>query len=127
MPDQKLPPGFVAQQWKPGQSGNPKGRPKRPSMETLVAQILDERLPNSDQTKRELLARVFVDEMLKRNGRMIREYLAREWPIHHQITVSEEPDEHILEQRFSEWAKRSGNGSARVPPLPPPNGSESSG
>jgi hypothetical protein len=66
--------------WKKGESGNPDGLRKRPSFEAVVGKILDERIPGSDTTKRETLARVFVDSMLKRNGQMIREYLARAWP-----------------------------------------------
>lgn len=73
-------PKMVAQRFKPGQSGNPAGTQKRPTMETLVAKVLDERIPGSDKTKREALARVFVDEMLKRKGYAIKEYLEREWP-----------------------------------------------
>ncbi len=74
--------------WKPGESGNPAGRSKRPSFETLVGAILDERVDRTDlesPTKRDVLARVFVDELLKRRTVLIREYLAREWPVRHQI------------------------------------------
>ncbi|HET6414831.1 MAG TPA: DUF5681 domain-containing protein [Polyangiales bacterium] len=67
--------------WKPGQSGNPNGQPKRPTFEVVVARILDEEVPGSDITKREALARVFVAAMLQKNGQMIREYLARSWPV----------------------------------------------
>lgn len=63
-----------------GQSGNPAGRPKRISFEALVEQVLDEQIPGKDWSKREALARVFVDTMLHRNASMIREFLAREWP-----------------------------------------------
>jgi hypothetical protein len=66
--------------FKKGESGNPAGRPKRPSFETLVAQVLDEELPGKDCSKREALARVFVNTMLAQNASMIREFLAREWP-----------------------------------------------
>ena len=66
--------------WKKGQSGNPNGLSKRLSFEKVVAKVLDEKFDDTDQTKREKLARVFVDAMLESNGQMIREYLARAWP-----------------------------------------------
>jgi hypothetical protein len=84
-------PKFQAQKWKPGQSGNPGGRPKGQSLQALVNSILDEAiaLPETGEliTKRELVGRVIVDEWLKRNGMMLREYLAREWPapLRHEI------------------------------------------
>jgi hypothetical protein len=78
----ECPEQIKAYQWKPGQSGNPKGPTPRPKFEAVVAKILDEKIPyaDGDVTKREALARVFVNAMLKNNGQMIREYLAREWP-----------------------------------------------
>lgn len=78
-----------ATQWKPGQSGNPKGSTKRPSFEEIVSKVLSERIPGSDVTKREGLARVFVDMLLKRNGAMIKEFMARDWPVinRHQVEV----------------------------------------
>lgn len=67
-------------QFKPGQSGNPKGRPKRISFEAQVAKILDEKIPGLDYDKAEATARVFVDMMLSRSESMMREFLARKWP-----------------------------------------------
>jgi len=75
-----MPEQLKATRWKKGQTGNPNGRPGRLRFETIVARVLDEKIPGSDTTKREALAKVFVDAMLHRNGQMIREYLAREWP-----------------------------------------------
>ncbi len=76
--------------WKPGQSGNPKGRPRRPSFESLVADILDEELEGGDtpMSRRKALAIVFVDAMLKRNTQLIKEYLGREWPVVQQLEFS---------------------------------------
>ena len=110
MPDPKPNPGmlhpkFIAQQFKPGQSGCP-GGPQAPGVarkfETIVAQVLGEKIPGSDMEKREALARVFVDAMLKRDGAMIKAYLDREWPAtqKHEIgsldgstvTVTTEPE-----------------------------------
>ena len=79
--------------WKSGQSGNPNGR-RRQSFQGIVADILDEYLPAPvDMTKREALARVFVDELLKANGHLIREFLNREWPVAQVIdaTVTARP------------------------------------
>ena len=84
MPRQ-LTPEMVAAQWKPGQSGNPGGRAKKETFECIVARVLDERVPGTDKRKREALARVFIDMLLKRNGQMLREYLAREWPATQKI------------------------------------------
>ncbi len=83
----ECPEHLKATQWKKGQTGNPNGRPGKVRFEAIVAKILDEKIPGSDTTKREALALVFVDAMLKRNGQMIREYLAREWPAIQKLEV----------------------------------------
>lgn len=69
--------------FKPGQTGNPNGRPKKVTFEQIVAKVLDEKIGGRDGvsvTRREALARVLVDECLRRNSGLIREVLAREWP-----------------------------------------------
>jgi hypothetical protein len=73
--------------WKKGESGNPKGLNGRPRFEAVVAKILDEKIPNSDTTKREAVARVFVNALLKSNGQLIKEFLAREWPAIQKLEV----------------------------------------
>jgi len=90
-------------QFKPGQSGNPKGRPARPSFESIVANILDEKIPTTDMKKREALARVFVDMMLQRNPAMMREYLLREWPAVLRHELSGEGGGPIEVTRTDEW------------------------
>ena len=54
-----------ATQWKPGQSGNPKGRPKRESFESIVQRLLDLNHPDPDAdcSRREYIARQFIDMM----------------------------------------------------------------
>jgi hypothetical protein len=73
--------------WKKGQSGNPSGANGRPRFEAVVAKILDEKIPDSDVTKREAVARVFVDALLSSNGQLIKEFLAREWPAIQKLEV----------------------------------------
>jgi len=73
-------PKFVAQRWKKGQSGNPKGKPKRESFESIVHRVLDERIEGLDKQKREVVARVYVDMLIGRSTDMMREHLKREWP-----------------------------------------------
>ena len=76
----ECPEQLKATRWKKGQSGNPKGMNGRPRFESVVAKILDEKIPGADVTKREAVARVFVNALLKSNGQLIKEFLAREWP-----------------------------------------------
>lgn len=58
----------------PGQSGNPAGRPKKPTLKEQIEAVLAETLPESGITKLEALARVWVDQALRQ--RDIRSMLA---------------------------------------------------
>ena len=116
MGEQKFSPEFEAQKWKPGQSGNPKGRPKGATFEERVASVLGEAVPGTDQTKIDVLARVFVDELLKRNVALIRDYLAREWPAvqKHEHGFIEDPEEADLADSLASVSRRRRtNGSGR--------------
>ena len=67
--------------WKKGQSGNPKGRPKKKTFEELVELALDEEIKKLGIKKRELLAQLFVDRLLKqRNKEDFSHYIRRAWP-----------------------------------------------
>jgi hypothetical protein len=46
--DPRMHPGFMANMWQPGQSGNPNGRPKRRWLTDAVEELLDERLGNKE-------------------------------------------------------------------------------
>jgi hypothetical protein len=117
-------PKWKAQQFKPGQSGNPGGRGKRVSFEALVAQILDERIPGNDMQKREALARVFVDQMLKRDGAMIRAFLDREWPARQLHELDIQGDTGGLGDALAAASKsKRTNGDGRDPDRRPGNGS----
>lgn len=116
------PPELKPYLWKKGQSGNPAGAKPRVSFEWHVARILDEAVPGADVSKREALARLFVDSMFKRNGQMIREYLAREWPVvqHHEVelpgvefaSLETAFDRLFSREETSLPAKPNGNGAA---------------
>ncbi len=114
--------------WKPGQSGNPKGRPKNKTFEEAVRAVLSEKLADTDLTKREALARLYVDMLFKRHTAMFKEYLDREWPKIVEVAVRGAVDAVGLEAALDalqspgesevpESARRrpngSGNGSTR--------------
>ncbi len=91
--------------WQKGQSGNPAGRPKRPSFEALVQSVLDQKLPESDESNRETLARLFVGELLDGNRTLMREFLLRVWPIvnkHNIETTTETADRPDLSKLSNE-------------------------
>lgn len=76
--------------WPKGVSGNPAGRPKRPSFESLVQAELD-RKGKTGSPKREELAIQFI-ELIEEGGiREMRELLARVWPEIRAQKVEVEP------------------------------------
>ena len=90
-------------QFKPGQSGNPAGRPKRESFESIVARVLEEKVPGTDMKKREAMARVFIDMLLNRNPAMMKEFLSREWPVVMRHELAGEGGGPIEVTRPDEW------------------------
>jgi predicted esterase YcpF (UPF0227 family) len=68
--------------WKKGQSGNPKGRPKKKTFQEYVEKELDVRLKKADGIeKRELLAKLWVDRLLKQKSKEdFTHYIKRVWP-----------------------------------------------
>lgn len=87
--------------FKPGQSGNPKGRQKGRTLEEEVRKLLDAKLSTGADapTRLEALAAILLEEVMqKRNTALIRATLDRLWPagldvnLHatHEIAASEE-------------------------------------
>ena len=71
--------------WKPGESGNPKGRPKgsKNSFESIVRSKLDEQVAGAPEgtTKLDVLADIFVAQLLnKKNKEAFAQFIEREWP-----------------------------------------------
>jgi hypothetical protein len=76
--------------WKPGQSGNPKGRLPGRSFEELVGDAMAKIDPASGELRREALAEKFAEELLKKRERADFElYMRRVWPevSKHELTA----------------------------------------
>ena len=75
-------------QWKPGQSGNPNGRPPNSrKLESYVSQVLDEEV--NGVRRIEVLSRVIVDEMINgRNTALTKSIMDRLWPAMAQLALS---------------------------------------
>jgi hypothetical protein len=86
-----LHPNVLRQRFRPGQSGNAKGRGKGRTMEEVVQAILDEEIPGSDATtRREAMARVLVAEALSSKPKRwaVELIMERVWPkrVSHDVT-----------------------------------------
>jgi len=68
----------VETRFKPGQSGNPAGRPR--GLAAIARKQLEEIAADGDQTRGELVVRKLIDLALAGNVQAIRLILDREWP-----------------------------------------------
>jgi hypothetical protein len=78
--------------WKKGESGNPVGRPPRPSLEALIEEVLDEPVSGTGYSHREVLARAFVSQCVKGHPRALALLFERAWPKPIQIEAKVEAD-----------------------------------
>lgn len=97
-PKRKLPPQLEANKWKPGQSGNPAGRPKRKSLEEVLRQYLSGVLEidkeGIETTRLDLMAKVIFSEgITKRNAKVMIALMDRLWP--KPIVLKTDPGEPI--------------------------------
>lgn len=100
-----IPRGFQpGNEWafKPGQSGNPKGRKKNKSFEQLVRDKMQEKLKDLEETRIERLAEMFVEDLItNRDDKDFDLWMKRAWPeVRHQALSGIEGSE----VRFS-WVK----------------------
>jgi len=68
----------IETRFKPGESGNPSGRPR--GLAAIARKQLEEVAAGGDQTRGELLVRKLIDLALAGNVQAIRLVLDREWP-----------------------------------------------
>jgi hypothetical protein len=65
----------------PGQSGNPAGRPKKPTLKETIERLLQEELPGKGMTKLEAVAHIWINEaMVKRDPRALSALINRLYP-----------------------------------------------
>ena len=72
-------PEFLNNQWKPGQSGNPKGRPKKKSISEELHDLMEDlrKRKNKNMTTREALAEVIIEQALAGRFTFMKEILDR--------------------------------------------------
>lgn len=120
--------------WKPGQSGNPKGRPKRERLETLIEQSLDQPAspdvlaslgcePDAEgnysiKSRRDALVELFSRKLEAGDDKAWALYIDRVWPKVnlHDVTVRDEDADSLdveLDTRISRVATGATDGSGR--------------
>lgn len=88
--DPRRNPAMRERMWRPGQSGNPAGPPRRKTLEEIVGRLLEEAMVVDGQTVpgMEALAKVVLHEaMQRRNDKVLKELLARLWPATQKVEV----------------------------------------
>ena len=76
----------VATRFKPGQSGNPGGRPK--GLSTIAHKVMTEAVAAGDVTKAETVVRKLFDLAMEGNVQAIKLLLDREWPANTTVEVT---------------------------------------
>jgi hypothetical protein len=99
--------------WKPGQSGNPNGRPpKEVCVTSLIKDILNEEVGKDKKTKAHQLARAIVNGAIGLDKTALKELLARvDGPVQQKVAV-EEKVKQILEFVVAEDPRKKGKGAS---------------
>ena len=102
----KFSPEFVANTYRPGQSGNPNGRPKRKGLEEILRDHLEKTIPipggakGEETTRLELMAKVLFSEgITKRNSKVMLAIFDRLWP--KPIKIQGDPESPLLIARIT--------------------------
>lgn len=114
----------LSTQWKPGQSGNPSGRPPTKTFTEICNRILDERVDENDVnsiTKREQLCRTIITQALAGHKVAIKELLARLDPapqfninVNNNVTMTNEELEARLMQLKNDTESLDRNKAGRL-------------
>lgn len=103
MPKHKITPEMEAAKWKPGQSGNPKGRPKQQSLETVLRQYLQQEIGKEGEakiTRFDAMVRViFSEAVTKRNAKVLIAIMDRLYP--KPIVIRGDEDNPVIVERAS--------------------------
>ena len=74
-------PKMLAQRWKPGQTGNPAGRPRIPTLEEIMRKHLGGLVDGTDSTRLEVMAKlIFSEGVTKKNAKVLIALMDRLWP-----------------------------------------------
>lgn len=92
MPSPNDIPAMREKQWKPGQSGNPKGRPPMRSLESCVTELLRQEIDDTGKQRIEIVAARLVKQLFDGDHATLKVMLDRLWPAENRHTISGDKD-----------------------------------
>ena len=76
-----LHPKMLEQRWKKGQSGNPAGKPRTPTLEEIMRKHLGGLVDGTDSTRLEVMSKlIFSEGVTKKNTKLLIALMDRLWP-----------------------------------------------
>ena len=74
-------PKMLEQRWKKGQSGNPAGKPRTPTLEEIMRKHLGGLVEGTDSTRLEVMSKLIFNEgVTKKNTKLLIALMDRLWP-----------------------------------------------